>query len=163
MLIIIIGFLSAVGLWFLAMNSNWEELLFYLGFAVLVSGVVVGLFVPVTGYTEWEQVEEEELVSLSTDIATSGNWFAIRSDGIYSYRIQIKSEFGTNSTKEYEMRTCDAKKVVEVEDPNITTPVLKVYKREGKGSFISFAFWTDEEKYVFYVPSGTIKQNLNLD
>ena len=162
MLIIIIGVLAAIGLFSLA-NRFDDEAVFYLGVFVFIAALAIGLVVPVTGYTEWEQTKEEELVSLSTDIATSGNWYAVRSDSIYSYRVQVKSEFGTNSSKEYELRTCAAKKVVEVEDPNITTPVLKVYKREGKGNFISFAFWTGEEKYVFYVPSGTIKQNLNLD
>ena len=164
MLIIIVGIIAAIGCLAIGAWVNSAEGIFNcLALLVFLVAIFTGICAPVTGYTDWELVSEEELISLSNDTGTSGNLFAIRTNGIYSYRVQIKSEFGTNSSKEYELRTIDAKYVVEVEDPEIEKPVLKIYKRVGKTSVFSFALWTEQKKYVFYVPKGTIKENINLD
>ena len=167
MLTIILAICLAVLVVFLVARFIGEgiELVLTLATAVILLSIVVGLFVPVTGYTDWKPTKRIELVSLNNSTIGGSKGFiyvSVSSDNVYSYRYEVDSEFGTMNSKEYVLATVSGSNVVEVEDATIETPYLQIYERKGKKSAWSFAFFQEEEKYVFYVPVGSIEKNTNL-
>lgn len=40
--------------------------------------------------------------------------------------------------------------------------IVRVYQREGKRTIWTFALGTEETKYIFYVPEGTISKEVKL-
>lgn len=134
-------------------------------FGVLIS-VICGVFIPLSGYTDWKMVQETELVSLSNNTASGGVglvYVSLSADNAYTYRYEIDSEFGTETSKEYQTATVLGQNVQEVEDPDCETPVIRVYTRKGKMSVWTFALMHEETKYVFYVPEGTISKEVKLN
>lgn len=128
----------------------------------VIAGVAIGLFYPVK-YGEWELVSETELVSLSNSTVTEGGgaiYVSVSGENTYTYRYEITSEFGTETSKEYEVRTV-SENVIESEDANCEVPVLRRYVRKGKVTIWTFGLGS-ETKYVFYVPEGTIQKDVKL-
>ena len=77
---------------------------------ILVAAIVLGLFLPVSGYKDWELAEEIELVSLSNGLASGSKGFiyvSLTADNTYTYRYEIDSDFGTTTSK-------DVQKVTEI-------------------------------------------------
>ena len=141
MLTIIITVILAIVLLVAFAVNDFEKIGPVIVAFILVGGFVLGLAVPVgTGLV---------YVSLSADNA-------------YTYRYEIDSEFGTETGKTYKTQTLVGEDVEEVEDPNCKQAVVRVYQREGKKSIWTFAFWTKETKYIFYVPEGTISKEVKL-
>lgn len=124
-------------------------------------------FVPISGYYDWELVEETELVSLSNGLASNSNRFvyvSLTGDNAYAYRHEINSDLGTATSKEYKTETLVNKNVEEIEDSSCTTPILRKYCQKPKQTFWTFAVLADEKtKYVFYVPEGTISKDVKLN
>lgn len=136
-----------------------------LGTSTIIAGILVGLFIPVSGYTEWKLENEIELISLSNTTAFGGEgliYVSLSADNSYTYRYEIESEFGTETSKEYTTNTLVKKSIEEIEDSECETPMLKVYSRKGKKSIWTFALFSKEEHYVFYVPEGTISKEVKL-
>lgn len=132
----------------------------------VIISLVAGLHEPLSGYTDWEMVQETELVSLSDSTASGGVgliYVSLSADNAYTYRYEIDSEFGTETSKEYQTATVLGQNVQEVEDPDCETPVIRVYTRKGKMSVWTFALGNEETKYVFYVPEGTISKEVKLN
>ena len=50
----------------------------------------------------------------------------------------------------------------EIEEANSSKAILQEYHRKGKMSIWSFAFLSDETRYVFRVPKGTISREVAL-
>lgn len=168
MLTIVIGFVLTVLCVFIAaqMNSEGAEK-FFIGIGVCISllAIVVGFLTSLSGYKDWQLVQETELVSLSNGTASGGTGFiyvSLSADSTYTYRYEVDSEFGTETSKEYETRTLTSGNVQEVEDPNCKVPVIREYYRKGKSSIWTFALCTGQCKYVFYVPEGTISKDVTL-
>lgn len=165
MLAIGIGILVAIGFIVLAivLNDSGVAMPFTLLATVsILIGIFVGIFVPVK-YGEWELVNETELVSLSNSTVTEGGgviYVSMSAENTYTYRYKISSEFGTETSTEYEVDTISGN-VIESEDKNCEVPVLKEYVRKGKMTIWTFGLGR-EEKYVFYVPENTIAKDVKL-
>lgn len=80
---------------------------------------------------------------------------------MYSYRYEIESSFGTDTSKNF-VTDIVSGNVIESEDPNCIYPVLQIFKSKGKISIWSFSLADTQETYVFYVPEGTISKEVNL-
>lgn len=133
-----------------------------LGAVSIMAGIFIGVFVPVE-YGEWELVDQTELVSLSNNTVSEGGgiiYVSVSGENTYTYRYEITSEFGTDTSKEYEVDTI-SNNVIESEDPNCEVPVLNKYKRKGKITIWTFGLGS-EIQYVFYVPEGTIQKDVKL-
>lgn len=168
MLTIAIGFVLMVFCVFIAAqisSEGFERILCGLGACIFILAIIVALFTPLSGYKDWQLVQETELVSLSNGTASGGTGFiyvSLSADSTYTYRYEVDSEFGTETSKEYETRTLTSGNVQEVEDPNCKVPVIREYYRKGKSSIWTFALCTGQCKYVFYVPEGTISKDVTL-
>ena len=168
MLSIIIGIVIIIVLIFF--GTEWidiNSIVFSVIFTdvVIVAGVI-GLFYPIKGYTDWQLVKETELVTLSNSVASQGSgrmfYVSISADNVYSYRYEIESEFKTEGSKSYKVDTVSGDNVEEIEEANSSKAILQEYHRKGKMSIWSFAFLSDETRYVFRVPKGTISREIAL-
>lgn len=133
---------------------------------ILFAGVIVGLFAPVSGFTEWKLLEETELISLSNSTVGGSSgvvYVSLTAGNAYTYRHEINSKFGTDSSVEYTTVTLVNKDVEEIEDVNCQKPVIRIYTCQGKKSIWTFALGSKQTKYVFYVPEGTITKEIKLE
>ena len=134
---------------------------------IMFVAIFVSIFHPFDGYTDWELVEETELVTLS-DTSVSGDIGPIYlslSGNTYTYRyeevdstFEVNSKFGTKSTTSH----ISAYDVTVIEDPECQKPVLMEYGRTAKETLWNFSFCC-ESSYVFYVPEGTISKEIKLN
>ena len=167
MLSIIIGIVIIIVLIFF--GTEWIDINSIV-FSVIFTGVVIvaggGLFYPAKGFTDWQLVKETELVTLSNSVASQGSgrmfYVSISADNVYSYRYEIESEFKTEGSKSYKVDTVSGDNVEEIEEANSSKAILQEYHRKGKMSIWSFAFLSDETRYVFRVPKGTISREIAL-
>ena len=163
MLVIIIAIVVFVGLAVVALRID-APTMFSTAVVLMIVAIVASIIIPVE-YGEWELANETELVSLSNDTIAEGGggliYVSISGENTYTYRYEISSEFGTETSKEYEIDTI-SRNVIESEDANCEVPVLKEYVRKGK-----MTIWTlglsQETQYVFYVPKGTIQKDVKLN
>ena len=163
MLTIIIGIVLAVFFVFISLRTGRDTGGILACVSILIALILIAS--PISGYQEWELVKELELVTLSNDLSSGGTgaiYVSLSANNAYTYRYEIDSEFGTQTSKEYQTNTLSSKNVVEVEDPNCETAVIREYYREGKRSIWTFATFAEETKYVFYVPEGTISKEIKL-
>lgn len=166
MLTIVLGLALTVILIFvivyLELDSSISEIIILLFFTV---SFIIGLFVPISGYSEWELVKETELISLSNTTASGSKglvYVSLTADNAYTYRYEIDSKFGTESSKEYQTQTLVNKDVEEIEDSNCSVAVVREYCQKAKRTIWTFALGQKNSKYVFYVPEGTISKNIEL-
>ena len=168
MLTIILGIVLAIVLTFvLSLLSDNIGCTTATGFfLVLLLGVIyMGVFSPISGYEEWELKQETELISLSNNVASGGNgivYVSLSADNVYTYRYEINSEFGTETSREYRTVTLTGNGVEEIEDSNCEVPVIRVYRKEAKKTIWTFGL-KSETKYVFYVPEGSISKEVKLN
>ena len=174
MLTIIIGIVivAILGLIAIALSSrNTIPFPLELVLLLILGGAInYGLLGPASEYNDWELAEEIELVSLAenTVLDEKTNIYVYRlAENEYTYRYEIDSQFGTETSKEYEVKTLLIEEdirhlttVEEIEDSNCEKPLLKVYKRKGKPTIWTFARGYENTKYVFYVPEGTIAKEV---
>ena len=167
MLTIILGIVVAIILTFVFLLLGADLDVATVIFVILVLGAIgMGVFYPISGYQDWELKQETELISLSNDIASGGSgivYVSLSADNVYTYRYEINSEFVTETSREYKTATLTGNGVEEIEDPNCDVPVIRVYQRNGKMSFWTFAVASREYKYVFYVPEGSISKEVKLN
>jgi hypothetical protein len=169
MLTIILGIVIAFAIFFLLnfllglVNGDGSFINALICVCIIIGAIALGLFAPISGYNDWELVEETKLVSLSNTTASGGTGFiyvSLSANNVYTYRYEVDSNFGSESSKEYETNTL-TENVIESEDSNCKIPVLRKYKRTAKKSIWTFGV-AFEEKYVFYVPEGSISKEINL-
>lgn len=114
---------------------------------------------------DWELHKQTQLVSLSNGLATQGGGFmfvSVSAENAYSYRYEIDSRFGTETSKEYVVDVVSGN-VEEIEDINCETPVLLKYKNKLGISKWRIILPGEATKYVFYVPEGTISHEIKLN
>lgn len=134
MLSIIIGIVIIAVLIFVGIEIKINDTIFSVIFVgVILSSLVIGLF-----------------------------YVSISADNVYSYRYEIESEFKTEGSKSYKVDTVSGDNVEEIEEANSSKAILQEYHRKGKMSIWSFAFLSDETRYVFRVPKGTISREVAL-
>lgn len=167
MLVIIICIIIAVIVCILALKCNDASscvALFFLGLIIGVCGIGIGVF-GATEYGEWNLIKETELVSLSNSTTSEGKssiiYVSISGENTYTYRYEVDSELGTNTSKEYVVETLSSG-VIESEDANCEVAVLKEYKRKSKATIWTLGLFNTETQYVFYVPEGTIQKEMQL-
>lgn len=165
MLAIVIGILIALGIIVLVVvfdDPGIGMAFTMLAAVTIITGITIGIFYPVK-YGEWELIKETELVSLSNSTVSEGGgaiYVSVSGENTYTYRYEISSGFGTETSKEYEVDTV-SENVIESEDVNCEVPVLREYVRKGKITIWTFGLGK-EKKYVFYVPKGTIQKDVKL-
>lgn len=170
--LILAGILSGVllaGLGLKIAESHENVGVLLLAIAVVVcflGGIVVGIFIPVSGYEEPQQVSTTELVSLRDDTVSEGTgrlfYVSISGTNSYTYYVEVDSDYASNSQKAYKSKTISGSNITIVEDDNYTDAKLVTYVRHGKKSFWTFAAGIKKYENVFYVPTGTIARDVSL-
>lgn len=122
---------------------------------ILSTFIWFGMYSDVSGYEEPEKVSTTEIVSVRDEVISEG----INS---YTYYVEVDSPYASNSQKAYESKTISKNKVTIVEDDSYTEAKLVTYLRHGKKSLWTFAIRTETYEYVFYVPTGTITQDVSV-
>ena len=162
---ILIGIVLCVLLWCWAINGNGSgsgRATF--GVLLLLAGILVGVFVPVSGFHEFEENSRIELISLSDQTISTGEgllYVSITGENSYTYYVEVDNKFGDSGTKSYKSETISGNNITIVEGDNYKGATLVTYVAEGKKSFWTFAL-DDATEYVFYVPTGTIARNVSL-
>ena len=130
----------------------------------LSARLVLGIFVPISGYEEQKMVSTTELVSLRDDVTTEGGilYVSISSTNSYTYYVEVDSPHISESQKAYKSHTISSNNVTIVEDDSYDSARLDTYVTCGKKSFWTFAAITEQYEYVFYVPTGTIARDASL-
>ena len=130
----------------------------------LSAGLVLGIFVPISGYEEQKMVSTTELVSLRDDVTTEGGilYVSISSTNSYTYYVEVDSPHISESQKAYKSHTISSNNVTIVEDDSYDSARLDTYVTCGKKSLWTFAAITEQYEYVFYVPTGTIARDASL-
>ena len=121
---------------------------------ILFSAIILGVFMPLNDYHDWELVEETVLAPHETSEGTK--YVIVWANTAYTYRYEIESEHGTTTSNEYDTKVLTGQIVEEIEDAECEIPLLLKYEREAKSSIWTFGLNSKDTKYVFYVPEGTI-------
>ncbi|MBE5812825.1 MAG: hypothetical protein E7314_04140 [Clostridiales bacterium] len=167
MFFILLGIALAVISFVVGVICNWSEtLISTVGAGLIVIGITVGVFVPVSGYEEKVSVEEIELVNLSDRTVSTGGgviYISVEANNSYSYYVEVESEFAEGDSKSYKNYVISGENVTIIEDDSYTTPKLVKYEGKAKRSFWTFAaFCKPDVEYVFYVPTGTVVRNISV-
>lgn len=166
MFTIILGIIVSVVVTLFLVDLTDSDGVLWLGLIGCIISIYLGLFYPFNGYTDWKVIKESELVSLSNSTISGGTgciYVSLSADNSYTYRFEVDSMFGTESSKEYKTATIvNNDNVTEIEDPNCQTPMLIEYKRTAKMSIWTFGLLHSETAYVFNVPEGTISKEIKL-
>ena len=134
---------------------------------VVIMGIaiIIGVFVPVSGYHEATITNTVKLVSLKDSTESTGGglfYVSIGAENVYTYYIEVESEYATGSSKAYKSKTLEADGVLIVEEENCTSPRLVTYSEKPKRTFWTFALAGDDNNYVFYVPVGTVRGEISV-
>jgi len=160
----IILFIIGIPIYNICGDDHLVHVFVFLCGGTICASIAIGLRCP-TKFGEWELINETELIALSNNTVTEGGGFvyvAVSGENVYTYRYEISSEFGTDTSIEYETDTISGD-VIESEDPNCEKPVLLEYERKAKITIWTFGLGQSETKYVFYVPEGTIQKEVKLN
>ena len=170
--LILAGILASVlllRLVFQSISKDWFDgdfciILLLLLFGVLGGPILIlfGVYVPVSGYGESQIFSTTELVSLRDDTVSEGTYISISGINSYTYYVEVDSPYTSNSSKAYKSITLSNSNVTIVEDDSYTDAKLVTYVRYGKKSFWTLAIGAKTYEYVFYVPPGTIAQDMSL-
>ena len=135
-------------------------ILFFLG------GTIAGLFVPTGGYKPGQESQTIKIHALSDQTTSTGNgsmvYVSISANNAYTFYRQIDSEFTDENSKAYISRTISGNNIIVIEEENCKTPRLTIYTQDPYITFWSFGIGFQIEKYVFYVPKGTIAHEISL-
>ena len=134
-------------------------------FVVVVTIISYALFAPPLSYTEFELVNEIQLVSLNDSISSVGEgsmfYVKISAQNAYSYYYETTSEFSNEGDKVYTSGIVSGDVIV-IENNSIDVPVLQVYEKHGKSSFWSLALRSTICQYVFRVPEGSVVHQFEI-
>lgn len=164
MLTLIIGIILSIIITIIMVKLKDDSLLFFMVVPLIFVSIVVSNIFAFSGYNDWKLVKETELISLSNSTASGSPniYVSLLADNSYTYRFEIDSSFGTNTSKEYKTATIvNNNNVTEIEDPNCQKPVLLEYESTAKKSIWTFGA-NSQTAYVFYVPEGTISKDVTL-
>lgn len=173
MIVILIGIIIGLGIGLRCakaepLRTTRLNVIFTIIIAILCGnlGVFLSLIIPTDYEEEWELRKQTELVSLSNTTETEGGGFLyvnVSARNVYTYRYEISSELGTDTSSEYETATI-SENVIESEDSNCEVPMLLEYIRKPKATIWTFGSNAEPYiKYVFYVPKGTIQREIKLE
>ena len=122
----------------------------WMAFWSLILGMIimlVGFVAPLSGYNEYHALKETKLSSIALNKDNSDIYI-------------IKLENGDNIYKNIEdekVKIYDKSITLEIiEEENCTNPRLVYYFRPTKMSWFTLGIGTLGEKYVFYVPKGSV-------
>lgn len=145
--------------------SYYHDEYYSINYVIAIFSIIVGFVASLTIATdsEWQFVKETKLVSLSNDTLA----YAKTSEEVYTYRFKISSKKISDTSEEYDTDTLSGENVIESEDPECKVPLLLEYRKVPRSTIWTFGTFDTgcrgERKYVFYVPKGTIKEEVNLE
>ncbi len=149
--IILIVVLSGLAWW-----NGWNaETLKPLYGMIACGAILLGVLLPVAGYTEPIVINETQLVSI-----TDGKTIYVQYDANkgYGYCVEANSRFSI-ANKDYRIlgiSESDAPVRIE-ENDSCTTAILVFCKIKPKRNFWTFALAGTKYEHVFYIPTGTIE------
>lgn len=133
-----------------------------------IISVFVGIITPLCinlGYNEKQLETKIQLVSLGTDITSTGSgsrrYVTISGEKVYTYRYEVENTTELSGTM-YKTDTVSGN-VEEIESAECNTPMLYIYVEKTKNSWWFSVYTQDRYSYVFYVPEGTIVRDVTLD
>ena len=133
--------------------------LFY-GFVGAVLGFLLGLLIAWALPAKLEtKVYTQNLECLQDNNSVNGGFFL----GTGSVEGKMKYVYYYKDADSlYHMKQIDyANASIKYSDE---TPKIETYKEEATKDFINYFAWDyTEDKYIIYIPKGSIKQNFNLD
>ena len=108
-------------------------------------------------------MKKTELVSLKSDTLA---YAMTDAEEVYTYRYKVSSGKITDTSEEYDTDTLSGENVIESEDPECKDPLLLEYRKVPKSTIWTFGTFDPHcrgRKYIFYVPIGTIKEEVHLE
>jgi len=126
----------------------WMSFILYL---IGVFIIVVGITAPLSGYNEYNIREEINLLSIGVNKEKNTDIYIIElenGDKIY----KSIDENGKEKLETY----YKSMKVEIIEEENCEEPKLVHHFRPIKTSIFSLGMWTFGEKYIFYIPKGSM-------
>ena len=135
-----------IGIILVLCGRNKCNFFVYTGIIIIIVGIGVGMFCPISGY----DFKEKETIKISS----------FRSKDMMNPRSIYIEISGKEAI--YSQNGIDTKKVsgnlVTIEQAKCSKPILKIEEGNGKISMWTFALLNHESKYIFYVPKGTIME-----
>lgn len=113
------------------------------------------------GYNDPQLEQTVELVSLTDDIASVGEYVTVSGEKVYTYRYEVENTTELEG-KMYKTATVSGD-VQEVESSECKEPMLYIYVEKTKNSEWFSVHTKDRYVYIFYVPEGTITHEITLD
>ena len=172
MLFIIIGLIIGVVLGIFFKVTGWFEddsgigLIALFAIAIVVgAGFGVGLLTKPLGYTDYQMINEVQLTSINDSVASVGSgrrvYVSVSAENVYSYYYEVISEFSIDGDTAYQSGAVIGSVTV-IENNSTEKPVLEIYEKHGKKSFLSFAVNSTKYHYVFRVPEGSVVHQVKL-
>lgn len=123
---------------------------------VFLFGVILSIFVPISGYEEPVYYKQIELESFTEEKNPEEEVFLKQCGIIYTYKYKSPKIITLEDECDYEIKnkTIIGADVEILKDANCTTPVLQIYRKKAKKSIWTFALWAEKEEYVFYIPKN---------
>lgn len=162
----IIAFIVAIIVGIILIRSHIdEELKSTIVFFIMFIGVALGGFSPISGFTAPIQVQEIALIPFSSDEThltnNTQNIFVQISDNTVFYKYAKENVIREDDNSAFNVVTESIKRNVKIrESSTCTIPVLKIYRKHGISSKWTFAWFCEEDEYIFYIPTNS-KQYLN--
>ena len=126
----------------------------WMTFWILMIGmfsIIFGMLAPINGYNEYVVREEIQLSSIGKNEENNTNIYIIElenGDKVYQ---------SVNLDNKEKLKVYDKSLKLEIiEQEECDKPRLVYYFRPIKTSIFSLALWTLGEKYVFYIPKGSV-------
>ena len=143
MLTIVISII--IGMSLILLGRNKCNFPVYTGILIIIVGIGIGLFCPISGYDDFKEKGTLELTLFrSNDI--------LNSEYVYAEVSDKKATYSSNGTEQKTVSGC----VVTIEQARCEKPTLIIEEGKGRMSIWTFALFNSETKYVFYIPKGSI-------
>lgn len=139
--------------------ADFENYLLNSIIPLFLAGIISTIVAFVLPIDTKEEVDEFEIVSLQDNSSTEGSFFL----GCGNINGSMKYVFYYKSGESYKMFMVDYYRAeVVLTDKKSYNKQIRTIKSDKLINKFAFGV-LPENRYIFYVPSGTIKQNYNLD
>lgn len=114
--------------------------------SIICIGIVIGLFFPISGYNESVFLKQIDIVGLRQ----SGEEYT------YTYETNRVLTVEGDSV-EYTSNTIKGENVKVIEDSRCESPVLRIYTKKPNKTIWTFAIFSTDREYIFYIPEKVNK------
>lgn len=151
MLTILIGFMVSAALMAVFCYLNEERFASSIGFAVILSAVLLGTLCPISGYEDWQPEKRINIITMKK----GGNYFVEEEDDMYCYAIKAVLPQKDGELQYNIRKTIPKNKTKLVRNHKYNRPVLRVRIRKAKSTLWTFAFGADQKEYMICLPRVT--------